>query len=209
MPPPGTVRPGRMSGALGRGRRLQCVWRCAVACHGGGGRYGREDTRPAMSRRFDDAPPAQTAGGASCVAGLPEGGLCVAGLSVTGAFRVGHRNTFTPRRGGGGAMYRLSRSLATRLRRAAFPAPRPQPPVVPADPWIRLERALTAPADPDHVTRQRELVEENLRISVTLLGQQGATVLARVLAACAGDATGSSAPACIALELARRAGLRS
>lgn len=106
-------------------------------------------------------------------------------------------------------MYRLSRSLATRLRRAAFPAPRPQPRVVPADPWIRFDRALTPPADPDHVTRQRELVEENLRLAITLVGQQGPAAIARVLVVCGSQVTAGSTPAGIVLQLAQRFGIRS
>jgi len=105
-------------------------------------------------------------------------------------------------------MYRLSRSLVTRLRRAAFPAPRPQPPVLTADPWRRFERALIAPADPNHVTRRRELTEENLRLSITLVGQRGPAAFARALAACGGNVTQASVPVGIALDLARRAGHR-
>ncbi len=70
-------------------------------------------------------------------------------------------------------MIRFTRSLATRLRRAAFPAPRPLVATAPTDAWGRFLAALAVADAPPHVVRERELAEENLRLAVTLLGQHG------------------------------------
>ena len=85
-------------------------------------------------------------------------------------------------------MLRFTRILATRLQRFAAPSRR----VVAAcpgrgDAWSRLDVALTALAPSAEALRLRELAEENLRLAVTLVGQQGLTVVDRVLLACEGD----------------------
>ncbi|MCC6929724.1 MAG: hypothetical protein IT359_12100 [Gemmatimonadaceae bacterium] len=81
-------------------------------------------------------------------------------------------------------MLRLSRTLATRLRRLAHPlghssrslGARPAS----AEAWARLERALNATAIPAPATRRRELAHEQLRLVVTLVGQQGAEAVSRI-----------------------------
>ncbi|HEX4933056.1 MAG TPA: hypothetical protein VFV33_07760 [Gemmatimonadaceae bacterium] len=95
-------------------------------------------------------------------------------------------------------MLRLSRSLATRLRRLAAPRgglPRssaPRPPS--AEAWARLERALTATALPAPATRRRELAHEQVRLTVTLVGQQGTAAVSRIRAtAHAGGLAGDEA----------------
>lgn len=104
-------------------------------------------------------------------------------------------------------MIRFTRSLATRLRRAAFPAPRPQVATAPADAWGRFLAALIAADAPADVVRDRELAEENLRLAVTLLGQHGRRTLAYVLAACDGEVDTATQPVRIALDVAGRTGL--
>lgn len=81
-------------------------------------------------------------------------------------------------------MTRFTRSLATRLRRLAAPQAStrrslgPRPAV--AEAWERLERALSADALPAPATRRRELAHEQLRLTVTLVGQQGDGAVARI-----------------------------
>jgi hypothetical protein len=104
-------------------------------------------------------------------------------------------------------MIRFTRSLATRLRRAAFPAPRPQVAAAPTDAWGRFLAALVVAHAPAEVVRERELAEENLRLAVTLLGQHGRRALAHVLAACDGEVDTATLPVQIALEVAEVAGL--
>ncbi len=81
-------------------------------------------------------------------------------------------------------MIRFTRTLATRLRRLALPpylalGAR----TAAADAWTRLDRALAAPDGADRVTRHRELSQENVRLSVTLIGQQGRGALERIVTA--------------------------
>lgn len=84
-------------------------------------------------------------------------------------------------------MLRFSRTLATRLRRLAHPTgltsrslgTRPAS----AEAWARLERALTATAIPAPASRRRELAHEQVRLTVTIVGQQGAEAVARIRAA--------------------------
>lgn len=109
-------------------------------------------------------------------------------------------------------MIRFSRMLATRLRRLAFPATRPlgasRPLGAPGarDVWSRFQHALlTSDSSRDDV-RRRELMEENLRLAITLLGQRRRVALARVLAACDGELRDAGLAIRIALALAGRQG---
>lgn len=104
-------------------------------------------------------------------------------------------------------MIRFSRSLATRLRRAAFPAPRPLVATAPADVWGRFQAALEAPEARADIVRERELAEENLRLAVTLLGQQGARAMSRMLAVCDGEVESAGPALRVALSLAEAVGL--
>ncbi len=104
-------------------------------------------------------------------------------------------------------MIRFSRLLATRLRRAAFPAPRPLVATAPTDAWGRFQAALSVADAPTNVVRERELAEENLRLAVTLLGQQGIRALPHVLAACDGEVESATLPVRVALALAESVGL--
>jgi hypothetical protein len=103
-------------------------------------------------------------------------------------------------------MIRFSRSLATRLRRAAFPAPRPVAGTLPLDPWARLSAALALTGEPAASVRETELAQENLRLAVTLIGQQGRVAFARVLAACDGEVGEAALPVRVALAVARGLG---
>lgn len=104
-------------------------------------------------------------------------------------------------------MLRFSRSLATRLRRAAFPAPRPLVATAPTDVWGRFQVALRVTDAPAAAIRERELAEENLRLAVTLLGQQGTRAYPHVLAACDGELESASPAVRVALALAHALGL--
>jgi len=55
-----------------------------------------------------------------------------------------------------------------------------------AEAWARLERALSATAIPALATRRRELAHEQVRLTVTLVGQQGAAAVSRIQA-CGGE----------------------
>jgi hypothetical protein len=103
-------------------------------------------------------------------------------------------------------MLRFSRLLATRLRRAAFPAPRPPVHATSLDRWARLASALEATDERATVVRERELAQENLRLAITLIGQQGRAAFARVLAACNGEVAEATLPVRVALEVARGLG---
>ncbi|MFP5355403.1 MAG: hypothetical protein ACLGIK_09660 [Gemmatimonadota bacterium] len=77
-----------------------------------------------------------------------------------------------------------TRSLATRLRRLVHPPHRTLGARTPAaEAWTRLGRALSAPERAAAATRQRELAQENMRLAVTLLGQEGRGALERLAAA--------------------------
>lgn len=80
-------------------------------------------------------------------------------------------------------MIRVTRSLATRLRRLAHRPYRTLGARTPAaEAWMRLDRALSAPEHADAATRRRELAQENVRLAVTLLGQEGRGALLRLAA---------------------------
>lgn len=105
-------------------------------------------------------------------------------------------------------MLRFSRLLATRLRRAAFPAPLPPGGAAPLDAWGRFALALERADSNEASVRERELAEENLRLAITLIGQQGRTAFARVLAACNGEVGEATLPVRVALDVARGLGQR-
>ena len=110
-------------------------------------------------------------------------------------------------------MFRFSRSLATRLRRIARPqaqhprslGTRPAS----AEAWARLERALTATALPAPATRRRELAHEQLRLTITLVGQQGPSAVRRIRASGADESTPVGEALGIALAVAAALGYPS
>lgn len=71
-----------------------------------------------------------------------------------------------------------------------------------AEAWARLERALLAPSASASETRERELAHENVRLAVTLIGQQGRGAVARILAACDGEPAEASDAIRIVLAVA-------
>jgi len=108
-------------------------------------------------------------------------------------------------------MNRLSRLLATRLRRlagsgATTSGARSARRRAVTDAWARLQRALVAPEAHPLATRRRELANEDVRLVVTLVGQQGRTAVARILAACNGNPLDASGAATVALAVAASLG---
>ncbi len=92
-------------------------------------------------------------------------------------------------------MLRFTRILATRLHRCAAPARRALGVGQGrGDAWSRLELAVTALTPSAEALRRRELSQENVRLAVTLIGQQGARVIDRVMLACEGDLGLTPAP---------------
>lgn len=80
-------------------------------------------------------------------------------------------------------MIRFTRTLATRLRHLTHPRGRVSGTRTPAaEAWTRLARALATPERADGATRHRELAQENVRLAITLIGQQGRGALERVVA---------------------------
>jgi len=104
-------------------------------------------------------------------------------------------------------MTRITRMLATRLRRIASPPRSTTSARTSAtDAWARLDEALTAPLPAAGAIRRRELVREGTRLSITLLGQQGRSAMARILAACDGDVHEAHDAVRIALAVAATLG---
>ena len=104
-------------------------------------------------------------------------------------------------------MLRFTRILATRLHRCAAPARR----AVGVgqergDAWSRLDLAVTALTPSAEALRRRELSQENVRLAVTLIGQQGARVIDRVMLACEGDLGLDASAQRLLLTLARALG---
>lgn len=107
-------------------------------------------------------------------------------------------------------MTRITRMLATRLRRIASPSRLPHTArTAAAEAWGRLEASLTAPVVAPGDARRQEWVQEGTRLSITLIGQQGRGALARILAACDGDVHQSNEAVRIALSLAVSLGHRA
>ena len=104
-------------------------------------------------------------------------------------------------------MTRITRMLATRLRRIALPSRvAGTPRTSAAEAWTRLELAPTAPTLAPSATRRRELVQEGTRLSITLVGQQGRGALARILATCDGDVHQAGEAVRIAIAMAATLG---
>lgn len=104
-------------------------------------------------------------------------------------------------------MVRFTRLLATRLRRSAnHPTRALGARPASAEAWARLEYACTAPLLSAAATHQRELMQENVRLSITLIGQQGRGAVARILAACNGEIPEASAAVRVALAVAEALG---
>jgi hypothetical protein len=108
-------------------------------------------------------------------------------------------------------MVPFTRFFATRLRRLAWRPARATDArsahslgvrSASAEAWARLERALLAPSGPAAETRARELAQENVRLALTLIGQQGRGAVARILAACDGEPAEASEAIRVALAVA-------
>ena len=110
-------------------------------------------------------------------------------------------------------MSKLTRYLATRLRRFAFVTPASATHALHAEgraeagtSWKRLDAFITFRSAPAHVVRERELVQENARAAIALIGQDGDRFVRRVAQLHeSGEAT-SSEPALLALALAHAHG---
>ena len=103
-------------------------------------------------------------------------------------------------------MLRFTRILATRLHRSAAPARRALGVGQGRGDGSRLELAVTALTPSAEALRRRELSQENVRLAVTLIGQQGARVIDRVMLACEGDLGLDASAQRLLLTLARALG---
>ncbi|HMN08531.1 MAG TPA: hypothetical protein PKC83_07055 [Gemmatimonadaceae bacterium] len=80
-------------------------------------------------------------------------------------------------------MTRFPRKVATRLQRLAYPTVAARGALAArADAGTRFARAFASPGRTHADTRRRELAQENLRLAVTLIGQQGIAALERAIA---------------------------
>ena len=101
-------------------------------------------------------------------------------------------------------MKRLSRVLAGRLQRLVTRSAVSADQSATADVWSRLDTLFCDDLASAGDVRRRELAQENARLAVTLIGQQGDRVVRR--ASSAGDCTGSADGSRFVLELARELG---
>jgi hypothetical protein len=99
-------------------------------------------------------------------------------------------------------MTRITRMLATRLRRIASPPRATMTARTSAsEAWLRLDQALATTTLAPHDVRRREWIQEGTRLSITLIGQQGRGAIARVLAACDGNISEAGDAVRIALSV--------
>ena len=106
-------------------------------------------------------------------------------------------------------MLHFTRYLATRLRRITSVAPAATAYVRRADlrthaatSWERLDAFITFAGDTPRELRERELVEENARAAIALIGHDGGRLVQRVAQLHEAGAARASEPALLVLTLA-------